>query len=280
VAIFSRRSFIKLITAAGTLPLGVGSALAYARNIEPWRLSVERVTLQSARVPRELAGLKIGHISDLHLGSPIGDAFVKRAVRELAALKPDLVVLTGDLVHYSGLAPRLAAVLQDFRAPLGSYITFGNHDHWNDAAAITTALSESGHLLLNNARQSFHINGTPLHLVGVDDIWERKHDLNHALGSVPHGEPAVLLAHEPDFADEAAARFPFIAQLSGHTHGGQVRLPIRGDVARVPFGRKYVMGRFVINGMQLYVTRGIGMSAPYFRFLCPPEVTLLTLQTT
>ncbi len=260
------------------MPAAAGMAYAYAKHVEPQALSVERVKLCSLRVPPELDGVTIGQLSDLHLGGATSPAFVQKAVRLLIDLKPDLVVLTGDLVHVSGIADTVVETLRDFRAPHGSYITLGNHDHWHDADAVANALRQSGHTVMQNHSVRLEINGAPLHIVGVDDVWEKKHRLGQALANVLAGEAALLLVHEPDSADNFASAFPFIAQLSGHSHGGQVRLPFVGAPARAPLGRKYVMGQFDVQGMRLYVSRGVGMAQPYVRFLCPPEVTLLTLR--
>jgi uncharacterized protein len=272
-----RRRFLKALLAA--IPAMAGGAYVNARYIEPSRLSIERIDVRSPRIPRELDGVTIGQISDLHMGGPIDDAFVLRAARELAALKPDLAVVTGDLIHISGIAGRVSKVLDVLRsAPLGSYLINGNHDRWHDADRLNEVLANSGHTQLNNAQRTLQIRGVPLHIVGLDDIWEDAHDIDRALQNVPDSQPAILLAHEPDYADIAARRFPFVAQLSGHTHGGQVRMPFRGAVALPPWGRRYVMGRYDIGGMALYVNRGIGMADPGYRFLCAPELTLLTLR--
>jgi uncharacterized protein len=274
----SRRRFIKLVAAFAALPAGFVGARAYASRIEPWQLSVEQVEVRSPRVPLELDGLKIGQLSDLHLGGAIDAAFVKRAVATLNKHKPDIAVVTGDLIHVPGIAAALVDALNDLRAPLGSYVTLGNHDHWHDAPVVAAALREAGHVVLQNERIAVSHGGAPLQLVGVDDVWERKNDLPRAIAGMSGDGPALLFVHEPDFADEAAALYPFIAQFSGHTHGGQVRLPFIGAPARAPFGKKYIMGAYDVNGVQLYVTRGIGMAVPYYRFMCPPEVTIATLR--
>jgi uncharacterized protein len=273
----ARRRFLKIAGAAGIGALGLVVLREYARRVAPWQLSVERVEIRSARIPRALDGFTIGQISDLHIGSFIRPAFIQRAVTMLNALQPDIVAITGDLKHDRGAEQDVHDALRGVRAPMGSYVTFGNHDHWNDAAALLPAIAAQHTPLLNKTR-TLSLRGTPLHIVGVDDIWEGAHDLDRALAGIPADEPAILLAHEPDYADEAAARHPFVAMLSGHTHGGQVRLPFIGAPALPPFGRKYVMGRYTINDMALYVTRGVGMALPTYRFLCPPEVTLVTLR--
>ncbi len=277
MAVTARRRFLKAVFAG--IPLAAAGSFLAARHVEPWRLSIERVSVRSARIPRELDGVTIGQISDLHMGGAIDDAFVARAARELMALKPDLTAVTGDLVHVSGVASRVRAALDALRgAPFGSYLINGNHDRWRDAERVNAVMTESGHIQLNNTRRTLHIGGVPLHIVGLDDIWEGEHDIDRALHGLNRAEPALLLAHEPDYADTASKRYPFIAQLSGHTHGGQVRVPFRGAVALPPLGRRYEMGRYDVGGMALYVNRGIGLADPPYRFLCPPELTLLTLR--
>jgi predicted MPP superfamily phosphohydrolase len=116
-----------------------------------------------------------------------------------------------------------------------------------------------------------------LTLVGLDDVWERKHDLRAALAGVPDDECKLLLVHEPDYADEAA-HYPVDLQLSGHSHGGQINLPGYGRPVLPYLGQKYPAGLYQVGLMALYTNRGIGVISPPVRFNCPPEVTLLTLR--
>lgn len=274
----ARRRFLQLAATAGIGALGYTLLREYARRVAPWQLSLERVEVRSPRIPRAIDGFTIGHISDLHIGSFIRPEFIQSAVKLMNEQRPDIVAITGDLKHDRGADEDVRRALDGVIAPLGSFVTYGNHDHWNDPGALAPALGDR-HIPLLNTSRKLSLRGTPLHIVGVDDVWEGAHDLNRALADVPANEPAILLAHEPDFADEAAARYPFVAQLSGHTHGGQVRLPFIGAPALPPFGRNYVMGSYTVNDMHLYVTRGVGMAKPTYRFLCPPEVTILTLRS-
>jgi uncharacterized protein len=118
-----------------------------------------------------------------------------------------------------------------------------------------------------------------LSIAGVDDIWERQHNLSKALDGIPTHSPVILLAHEPDYADEVTKTKSVALQLSGHSHGGQVRLPIKGALILPYLGQKYDMGLYDVDGMALYVNRGLGMIAPYVRFGCRPEITQITLRT-
>ncbi len=271
---------MRSLAALAALPTAGALAYGWASFVEPNILTTEQVEFKSPRVPRELDGLKIGQISDLHIGGWPKLSFIERAVDALNALKPDLVTVTGDLIHAPGLAGTVAKALRNFRAPLGSYAIYGNHDRWHDADAVGEALSASGHTVLVNASKTLSIHGVPLAIVGLDDIWEDKQDMRAALRDVEPHTPALLLAHEPDYAPIAATAYPFIGQLSGHTHGGQVRFPFIGATALPPWGRNYVMGSYTVDNMRLYVTRGVGGAGARLRFYCPPEITLITLRHT
>lgn len=151
----------------------------------------------------------------------------------------------------------------------------GNHDHWTDADAVAGALSDAGLTMLRNAAREV---ADGLWVAAVDDVWEQQADLGKALEGAPAGAIIVLLAHEPDYADEVAADGRVSLQLSGHSHGGQVRLPFIGAPFLPYLGRKYPAGLYRVGGMWLYVNRGVGLISPAVRFNCRPEVTLLTLR--
>jgi uncharacterized protein len=275
-----RRATLRLLGLTGLGVAGLTGLRWYAGRVAPWQLSVERVTVPRPDLPRALEGLTIGLMSDLHIGRIVPGSWIRDAARRLQALNPDVIAVTGDLIHHRGFSAEVVAVLRELRAPLGVYVTFGNHDHWNDLSVLRSAIADSGaaELLLNRHVQ-LSVSGQPFAVVGVDDVWEGAHDLDRAVHQLPEGIPAVLLAHEPDFADQAAAARRFLLQVSGHTHGGQVRFPFAGAIALPPWGRKYPMGLYQVNGMALYVTRGVGMAEPPVRFLCPPEISLLKLTT-
>jgi predicted MPP superfamily phosphohydrolase len=166
-------------------------------------------------------------------------------------------------------------------APLGVFAIPGNHDYWTDIDVVMAALRAAGLVLLRNASHRLEVDGVPLWLVGVDDVWEQHNDLQAALANVPVAEPALLLVHEPDFADEAVQTpHRILLQLSGHSHGGQVHLPLLGRPILPWLGQKYPVGLGLVPGstLQVYTSRGIGVIAPPVRFNCRPEVALLTLR--
>jgi predicted MPP superfamily phosphohydrolase len=233
-----------------------------------------------AGLPTALAGLTIGQISDLHFGPVVNPLHVRAAVGVLLRARPDVAVVTGDFVSQLGgdEAGLVVRELSRLRAPLGQLAILGNHDHWTDAEVVAGAVQRAGLTLLRNANRSIERDGGRLWLAGVDDVWEGKADLPQALDGVPPDGRVVLLAHEPDFADEAAGDRRVALQLSGHTHGGQIRLPLLGTPVLPPFGRKYPYGLRRVGAMALYTNRGLGMIRPAVRFNCRPEVTLVELR--
>ncbi len=237
------------------------------------------IDMQVCKQEKCLEGLRIGQLTDLHLGPVISVDYIQKAVRQLMEHKPDVIVLTGDFVsggsHYAKLIP---AALEGLSAPLGVYAVRGNHDLWvKEPNAILDALEESGAQVLLNRGVEIEYNGSALWLAGVDDVWEGHMDLDKALHGASDEIPHLLLCHEPDYAVEALKQGVGL-QLSGHTHGGQIRL--RGKpLIRPLHGRNYVAGLYNLGdgAMQLYVSRGIGSGFPPLRYDCPPEVTLVTL---
>jgi predicted MPP superfamily phosphohydrolase len=278
----TRRTFLRWTLGAGlTAAAAGGGSVGYAFALEPDWLAVERVTVHVPDLPAALDGLAVAHLSDLHWGPYTGQRQVRAAVEAANALSADLVVLTGDYVLSSAsYAAPCARELAALWAPLGVFAIPGNHDYWTDIGEVTAQLRAAGLTLLRNSAQRLEVGGSPLWLVGVDDVWEQHHDLDAALAAVPRGEPVLLLVHEPDFADQAA-RSPhrLLLQLSGHSHGGQVNLPLYGPPMLPWLGQKYPAGLRAVAGsaLQVYTSRGVGVIAPPLRFNCRPEVARLTL---
>jgi predicted MPP superfamily phosphohydrolase len=163
-------------------------------------------------------------------------------------------------------------------APLGIYVVYGNHDYYVGYVSQTTAsVRRAGMTLLRNQSVPLTRGKSQIFIVGIDDLWLRYANLPRALQSVPRDACKIALMHEPDFADEAA-KAGIDLQLSGHSHGGQVRIPGIGPLILPEYGRKYPMGLARVgNFTQVYTTRGVGVLPPPVRFNCPPEVTLIRL---
>ena len=250
----------------------------YAERIAPRRLRLERVAVPLAALPAGLAGLRIGFLTDIHHDPDWPLALLERGIALLQAAEPDLILLGGDYVvdRADGFAP-CAALLGRLRAPLGVYAILGNHDYRPGGEALAAQLAAAGPVLLRNEAVRLGApDDDPLWVVGLDDALRGQPDFAAASARVPAGEFALLLAHEPDIADQLNSDRVGL-QLSGHTHGGQVVLPGFGPPLLPALGRRYLRGLRHDAGHPVYTSRGLGAVPPYLRFNCPPEVTLLTL---
>ncbi|MCS6845266.1 MAG: metallophosphoesterase [Caldilineales bacterium] len=271
----SRRAFLRLLGAGvGAAAFGAG----WARLIEPNWPTVEHVQIALPRLPAALDGLRVVQLSDFHISQYTTQGDVARSVAMALQQQPDLILLTGDFVwrQSTELAPQLVEPLSALRAPLGVYAVLGNHDHWEGAEIVARLLAQAGIALLTNEAVRLATDA-PLWVVGLDDVWERKHDLRRALADVPEGDCKLLMVHEPDFADRVAA-FPVDLQLSGHSHGGQISVPLLGPPVLPYLGQKYPAGLYRVGRLTVYTNRGIGVIYPPVRFNCRPEVTLFTLR--
>jgi uncharacterized protein len=268
--------------AVGGLPAAavVGTAgaagLAYATLHEPRSPRLEQVSLRFPNLPPALDGLRIGQISDMHLGMRYSFENSRWAVRQMAEQRPDLLVFTGDFVSYEHAIASLPDALIDLpHAPLGSFAVPGNHDYWEGVPEIQHILATLGIELMINTNRLVSVRGEGLLVAGVDDMWDGVPDLAATLAGAPQGAFRLLLAHCPDYADEVA-RHDIQVQLSGHTHGGHMRLPGLGSFCLPRCGWRYPVGHAQVGKTRLYVSRGLG-GLP-LRLGCPPEATIITLR--
>lgn len=276
----NRRKFFKLAAAGGVSALGVDSFL-----IEPNRPQVIRKEIKLRRWPARLDGFTIALLSDFHYDSDLSVYPIRNSIDIVTRLRPDLIALTGDFVTvpYIGDMAKAAAaaepcaqLLGKLKAPYGLWAVLGNHDASSYPAHVTSALQTAGIQVLSNRSFPIEKNGGRFWLCGIDDVLDGDPDLAAALRGIPADEASVLLAHEPDYADHVA-RYPVDLQLSGHSHGGQVRLPFIPPLFLPEMALKYVWGLYNIGGLTLYTTAGIGTVRLPVRFNCPPEVTLVQL---
>jgi len=261
------------------------SGLLWGFFIEPCFYLIEtRAEVTPRGWPKELDGLTVALISDIHAGSPyIGEARLKLLVDRVNAAKPDVIVLLGDYVIQTVVGgtfmppERLGVILKDLKAPLGVYAVLGNHDWWLDGPRVRDAFSAQGIKVLENEWVRLKTRGSAFTVVGLADHIERSPNPDPALKAVPVTEPVLALIHEPDY-------FPYIPErisltLAGHTHGGQVRLPLIGSpVVPSEFGQRYARGLVKEGEKQLFVTSGVGTSIIPVRFRVPPEYAVLTLR--
>jgi len=250
-------------------------------------LGLTHLELPLRHLPRALDGLSILHVTDLHLtaGAHAADAIVPL----LGGEQYDLTVYTGDLADDEGGMRALAPLLRALRPRERSFAVLGNHDHYhyrhatgegprpNDLGPLLRTLEEGDVRLLDNNNDSLY-DGV-LRVVGVDDPTLGLDRLGDAFAGVPGDAATLLLAHSPDVLMRLGRYRPGLL-LAGHTHGGQVRVPGLGPIGSVSvLPRRYSMGAYVYDGVQTYVSRGVGTSGAPARWNCPPEVTVIRLRS-
>lgn len=271
--------WLRGVLLAGLFGLGLDAVC-----IEPARLVVRDVEVRLPGWPGALGGLRVAVLSDLHAGAPhLGAAKRREIVGLTNAARPDLVVLLGDYVvgrEFGGrfVEPEvIARELAELRAPLGVVAVLGNHDCWFDGPRVRRALEGAGVRVLENDAVAREVQGTRLWVAGLSDLWTEGVDIGAALRPVPPGEPVLLLTHNPDVFSDVPERVTLT--LAGHTHGGQVRLPVFGTpVVPSRYGGRYAAGLVVEDGKRLFVTSGLGTSIVPVRFGVPPEIALLILR--
>jgi hypothetical protein len=268
----------------GGAALAASGAAAHATLIEPEWIEHTRpvIDLSAARAgPPHLGpgwdGVRIAVLADLHHGPLVSDDFVRRVVKQVNAERVDFVVCVGDLVSGSVRTAELAALLRPLRAAEAKLAVLGNHDYWANAPAVTACLERAGFEVLVNAGRTFLRGGEPLSIAGVDDPWAGRPDPQAALADAPGG-PRVLLCHNPDYAERLDARFGVDLMLCGHTHGGQVRLPLIGAPKSVIRHRKYESGLARGPACRVYTSRGLGVVGLPVRLGCRPELPVITLR--
>lgn len=280
------RDYLKLAGVALLEPilLSIGSV---GSLIEPDSFRVETVPLKLPRLPGKFSGLRVAHISDIHIGGWMNLERLQHVGELIIAERPDILVITGDFVIGSKPSHVSQQMIQDLitglshlAAQVPTFAVLGNHDYWTDVAGIRHALAASGIRNLTNTVFTLRRENENLHICGVDDIWEGEVRLDEVISRLDDESAAILLVHEPDFADTSAATGRFDLQLSGHSHGGQVVLPLLGPPILPYLGRKYPLGLYRVGGMFQYTNRGLGTGRLAIRINCPPEVAIFVLEST
>lgn len=269
-----RRAFLRTLL-LGALPFVAGAEALAA--LQPLVVNRRRVLMTG--LPPEFDGLRIALLSDFHHGPHVSRARIRGSVRLANSLQPDVVALTGDFIHrgrewIDGCFRELARL----EAPLGVFGVLGNHDHYAKAAeSVRLAMQRAGIHELTNRGVHLRRHGRSLRLGGVGDLWTEKQDLRAALGPAGRADSAILLSHNPDYAERIRDDRVGLV-LSGHTHGGQCVLPFLGaPVLPSRYGQKYASGLCRAPVAKVFVTTGVGHSAPPLRINCPAEVALLAL---
>lgn len=275
MSVFSKT---RLLTVLGATV--VGTAI-YTTRIEPGWLHVRYMPLKLSRLPKAFHDYRIAQISDIHMGGWMTRERLMEAVDLINRLQPDTIAITGDFVER-----RSHSLMDDLIQPLSALnpkdltvAVMGNHDYSFNVTAIRRVLQASGIRELRNTVHTLKRGDSALHLAGVDDIARHRDCLDLVLDRLPGDGAAILLAHEPDFADVSAPTRRFDLQISGHTHGGQIRLPFLGMPLLPSYGKRYPSGFYQVGDMLQYTNRGLGMIRPYVRFMAQPEITVFILES-
>jgi hypothetical protein len=267
---WTRREFLKGV--AATAVAGAASpALAEEDAVRPERRQIVLPDLDPAH-----DGLRVAHLSDLHVGelTPVGR--IRAAIAEANRFRADLVVLTGDyLTHDRRGVGLMKEQLGGLDAP--TVATFGNHDRWVDARGAGAVLEHLGYGVLENENTTLTLRGAPFTVIGIDDLWTRTADPPRAMKGAAPGS-RLYLAHVPRTAEILRNWGKPMLVLSGHTHGGQVNIPVLTSVLRWVAREPYDEGLYQVGAVQLYVNRGVGNVGLAVRLNAPPEVALLTLR--
>ncbi|MGA8938379.1 MAG: metallophosphoesterase [Acidobacteriaceae bacterium] len=277
----TRRGFLGAALAVAGLGLATYSG-THARH----EFEITHRTLPIRDLPDGFLNFRIVQMSDLHLEEYTEPSFLERMVSEVNALHPDLVLITGDFVSRGPLSLKVswraagvaAEILSTLNAPQ-RFGVLGNHDVNVGADHVIRPLEAHGTPMLVDSYSPIERGRDVLWVCGSNDAGTRVPDLNFAIPPSPRA-PVIFMCHEPDYVEKVVLhpRFPLIdLMLSGHSHGGQIRLPYIGPLILPPMGQKYVEGAFQFGHMQLYVNRGIGTVGLPFRLNCPAELTEFTL---
>lgn len=253
---------------------------------EPASLHNETHELAIPSWPQACEALKVAVLSDLHVGSPFNDLnHLKTTIDLTLKAKPDLILLAGDYVTHGipggqFVSPQeSAAHLARLSAPLGVFAVLGNHDWWYDGPGTMSAFQHVGIQVLEDSAVPIQSGTCQFWLAGISDFMEGAHDVPLALSQIPEDATILAFTHNPDIFPEIPSRVALT--VAGHTHGGQVYLPLIGrPIVPSQYGERFAIGHIIEDGRHLFVTSGLGTSILPIRFLVPPEISVLLLHST
>ncbi|WP_020615161.1 metallophosphoesterase [Paenibacillus daejeonensis] len=273
----SRREFIKL-AAGGILTAGLGTPL-YAHLVERRWLRTDQVTLSFDDLPADLQSFRILHFSDVHLGYHYGVRDLERLVENINEHTYDMLCFTGDLIENApDLLEASIPILSRLNAPYGKVAVLGNHDYWQAPDEVADALSQAGFQVLRNDAHRIQVGDATVAFVGLEDAMHAVPDIQAAMAATQPDDFIIVLVHEPDYADVYADDSSLVRlQLSGHSHGGQIRLPLIGHLITPPLGSRYVDRVNHQRGLTIYTNRGVGTTGVPFRLFCRPELSRIQL---
>jgi hypothetical protein len=256
-------------------------ALAYAGYVVLWRprkVLVDRVTVPIQNLPEAYEGYRIVQLSDLHCSHYTPGSWIARWVKQINALAPDLIALTGDYIAVGNrYIEEVSEALSYLSAPDGVVAVLGNHDYFGDTEQLVLAMKKAGIEILRNQGRILDSHKPPVFLAGVDDTWTYQADMKVALAGRPEGVPTILLAHDPSLFPQAVQNRVDLT-LSGHTHGGQIAFPIASRVLNLArLYHRFVAGLYHVGSSTLYVSRGAGTTGPPVRLNVLGEISEITL---
>ena len=255
-------------------------SLVYMFQIEPYWFEIVPVNVSIPELDPAFDGFKIVQISDLHVDTSMNRRKLDKIVEIIDRQQPDIVAITGDFFTYKPDAMSinlLTTALKKLTPQDKTIAVLGNHDYYFDPSPIRKIFAQCNVLELSNSVYTIERDRARLNIAGLDDYLMNKSRLDLVLAQLAPDDVTILLVHEPDFADLSAATARFSLEISGHSHGGQVRIPFRQPDILPPLGKKYPLGIYQVGNMIQYTNRGLGMVPPAVRFNSRPEITLFTL---
>ncbi len=270
----NRRKFLKLACYGGVAALLASYPVFIERNLV--QINTYRIPVPS--LPKSFHGFRVVHLTDLHLGFLVSEAFIKGVVKKSNNLKPDAIVCTGDYVHARDSTKEIDTVwpiLSKLNAKYGVYSTLGNHDHWADTEKSLEWLRRSGQNVRHTCKPIYKDKERIL-FGGAGDLWEDDLNIDQCFSTSDEGDCRILLSHNPDSVD-TVFKTPLSLVLSGHTHGGQVSIPFYGPPVLPVKNKRYSSGLIKTEKGPLFISKGIGWAIYPVRFNCYPEIAVLEL---
>lgn len=262
--------------------------IIYARYIGTMGLTTKEYTIIDKNIPEGFDGLKIVHFSDIHYNRAITLKKIESIVKEINLIKPDIVVFTGDLLDKDAILTNtdydeLGKILKKINAPSGKYAILGNHDYKKEEENAIKILKNSNFTYLENTYDIIYDKyGNKVFIGGIGSVIQNKDDIDKALNSLSNKDNIsykIILIHEPDIADEIATGYKINLILAGHSHGGQIRLPLIGALYTPPYAKKYQNEYYKINDCNLYISTGIGVSTINYRLWDKPSINFYRINS-
>ena len=253
------------------------------KKFDPKNIDLVEIDIELDNLGWNFHNMRILNLTDVHLGQWINPEYLDELTDYVNTLNFDLITLTGDYFSYNfeDYGERLEKSFAKLDAPCGKFGVLGNHDHWMNAEKIREIFANCNITDLSNDVHTFERDGEYLNLCGVDSCTVCADNLDEVIAKMRKDTPSILLAHEPDFANESYQTGMFDLQISGHSHGGQLIIPkVETTPFRGPDSRKYPVGLYKVGNMTQYTSKGLGTNSFRIRINCKPEVTIITLKTT